>query len=128
MPETQATAVLKSHNNVDNDGKVASPPYGFLGQVNAHNGKVSRISKEWLLNQTINTQVGFASAVYSAIASMTGGSQQNCLVKTMFQKEPTIDVEAISITCPTGDVVRRLRIQNFQTNAEVTELLETREQ
>lgn len=129
MPEAQAIAALRANSNtVDESGVVAGPPYGMLGQVSALNGKVSRISKEWLLNQTANTHVGFASAFYGAVSSMTSGIQQNCNVTTGFQKEPTFETQDIFITCPMDAVVRSLRISNFQTNAEVQELLETREQ
>jgi len=130
MSEEQAHGALQPAMSLSwvGDGMIESakgPPFEMYGQVAITKGRVAFISKEWLLNATPDTQIGLASAIYGAFASMTNGNEMDCHVSSYTQKEPAYEEEGVDVTCPEGGVIRSVGITNYRTNVEVQERLAT---
>jgi hypothetical protein len=114
MPEAQVNSALQANSlRRDKDGLVWSterPPYNVYGQVTTKNGEVNYISRHWLLNETPNSQTGFAAALYAAIASFVGTKGAvGCFLSAQTEEQPTLNSKEIIVKC-LGSPLRTLRV------------------
>lgn len=119
MSADQVLSALSSHASWNpKEGIITSregPPYELYGTVELKNGSLVFVSKEWTLTQTPDTQIAFASALFGAVASVTGGKSTNCLVSTVHQRQPNNETEDTTIVCSTATANRSVYASHYKT-------------